>query len=346
MIKSWIFEFVHAAGTPEEVLDGPFASQTYADCFHVWRRAEELGFEGVFFSEHHFQLSYSPSPNLLVAAVARETKRLRLGVMGVVLPFYPPWRVVEEAFMLDHLSGGRLEIGCALGVPQELARVGINAAEARERYEEALRFIDIALRNPVFSFEGKYWNVENLSLVPRPLQQPLPPVWTPVLSRASAQNAARRGSKISTGFETVAYIADLFDAYRAQADAMNVAVNPYDLAIRRNISIASSAEQAQEAVEISKAVSRQLMAGDTRLTRADTVSLDAPKADSGFTVSADEYVVGTPSQVAEQIIEQCRATGAGHFFITIGRGLGPRRKDSVELFGQEVVPVLKRARLT
>lgn len=343
MIKTWLFEFVHAAGTPEEVLDGGFASQTYADCFQVWRLAEELGFEGVFFSEHHFQLSYSPSPNLLVAAAARETRRLRLGVMGVVLPFYPPWRVVEEAFMLDHLTGGRLEIGCALGVPQELARVGINPAEARERYEEALRFIDIALREPVFSFAGKYWNVENLSIVPRSLQQPLPPVWTPVLSKASARNAARRRSKISTGFESVDHVAGVFDAYRSEADAQGFAAGPFDLAIRRNISIAGRAAEAAEAAEISRAVSRQLMAGDTRVARADAASLDAPKADSGFTVSADEYVVGTPSQVAEQIIAQCRATGAGHFFITIGRGLGARRKDAVELFGREVLPVLQRA---
>ena len=70
----------------------------------LWRRAEALGFEGIFFSEHHFGLTFSPSPNLLIALWRRVTKNLRLGVMGIVLPYYQPWRVVEEIGMLDHLT--------------------------------------------------------------------------------------------------------------------------------------------------------------------------------------------------------------------------------------------------
>ncbi|MGE3244785.1 MAG: LLM class flavin-dependent oxidoreductase [Beijerinckiaceae bacterium] len=342
MIKTWIFEFVHAAGTDEEVLQAEFTARTYADCFDVWRMADALGFEGIFFSEHHFQLSYSPSPNLLVAAAARETTRLRLGVMGVVLPFYEPWRVVEEAFMLDHLTKGRFEFGCALGVPQELARVGIGAAEARERYEEALEIIDIALREHTFSYRGKHWTIENLSIVPRPFQRPAPAHWVPVLSDASARKAAQRGAKISTGFETVARVAELFDVYRAEADRIGFPMSRHHLALRRNISIAPTWAEAQEVVEIAKGVSKKLMAGDTRM-QPGTVNLDAPKEKSGFGVSADEYIFGTPSQVQEQIVEQCRATGTGHFLMTIGRGLGERRKQAVELFGREVLPVLQRA---
>lgn len=343
MIRTWIFEFVHAAGTPDQVLQPDFAQRTYEDCFHVWRRADALGFEGVFFSEHHFQLSYSPSPNLLVAAAARETRRLRLGVMGVVLPFYEPWRVIEEAFMLDHITGGRFEFGCALGVPQELARVGIGAEEARARYEEALEIVDIARREPQFSYSGKYWTIENLSLVPRSYQQPGPPHWVPVLSDASARKAAQRHARISTGFEDVGRVAELFDVYRAEADRQGFAVGPFDVALRRNISIGRTVAEAQEAVETAKGVSRQLMAGDTRVQNTGSVNLDTPKEKAGFSVSADEYIFGTPSQVAEQIVEQCRATGCGQFLMTIGRGLGDKRKNAVELFGLEVLPVLQKA---
>src|SRR5262249_56095689 len=88
----------------------------------LWVRDEALGFEGIFFSEHHFGRSYSPSPNLLIAALAARTRTLRLGVMGIVLPYYHPARVVEEIGMLDHLTGGRLENGTAIGVPHELSR--------------------------------------------------------------------------------------------------------------------------------------------------------------------------------------------------------------------------------
>src|SRR5262245_18661504 len=113
-----------------------------------WLEAERLGFEGIFFSEHHFGLSLSPSPNLLIASIARQTTRLRLGTMGLVVPFYQPWRVLEELVMLDHLTGGRLEIGFAAGVPQELAKVGLGMEEARERFNEALEILDAALANP------------------------------------------------------------------------------------------------------------------------------------------------------------------------------------------------------
>jgi len=68
----------------------------FARYLDLWVRDEALGFEGILFSEHHFGRSYSASPNLLIAALASRTKKLRLGVMGVVLPYYHPARVVEE----------------------------------------------------------------------------------------------------------------------------------------------------------------------------------------------------------------------------------------------------------
>ena len=72
----------------------------------LWPRAEPLGYEGIFFSEHHFGLAYSPCPNLLIAQVAARTRTIRLGVMGLVLPYHQPWKVVEEIGMLDHLTQG------------------------------------------------------------------------------------------------------------------------------------------------------------------------------------------------------------------------------------------------
>src|SRR5215813_13226468 len=191
MIKPWMFEFLHA----------PAADKGDA----LWKRMDTLGFEGIFFSEHHFGLSYSPSPNLLIAAIARSTERLRLGTMVIVLPLYQPWRVLEEIGMLDHLTGGRLEIGCASGVPQELIQIGIAAEENRERFNEALDILDAWLAQPVISHRGRYWNFDNLRIVPRLVQRPSPPRWTTVVSTASAAKSAVRGSKICTAFESVAH---------------------------------------------------------------------------------------------------------------------------------------------
>ena len=125
MIKPWIFEFLYAPGGPGEDVAPQAATAVFDAGVAHWQRIDKLGFEGIFFSEHHFGLSYSPSPNLLIAAIARSTERLRLGTMGMVLPLYQPWRVLEEIGMLDHLTGGRLEIGCASGVPQELIQIGM-----------------------------------------------------------------------------------------------------------------------------------------------------------------------------------------------------------------------------
>ena len=345
MIRPWMFEFLYAPGGPGEDVAPEVATAVFEAGVAHWQHIERLGFEGIFFSEHHFGLSYSPSPNLLIAAIARSTERLRLGTMGMVLPLYQPWRVLEEISMLDHLTGGRLEIGCASGVPQELIQIGIAAEENRERFNEALAILDAWLDAPVISHHGRYWNFDNLRIVPRPLQQPSPPKWTTVVSTASATKSAGRRSKICTAFESVARIGEIFDAYRGEADRVGFECGPEQLAIRRNISVAQSEEEAREASRTAMAVTSTLLAADPRVGRHTPSLLDAPKAGSGFSVQADEFIAGTPAQVAEQIIGQCRACGAGHILAILGRAVDARRTEAVKLFGEEVIPILRRAEI-
>ena len=166
--------------------------------------------------------------------------------MGMVLPFYQPWRVLEESAVLDHLTGGPLEIGCAIGVPQELMRVGLSFEEARARFDEALAILDAGLAAPVISHHGRYWHFDDLRIMPRPLQQPSPPKWTTVVSAGSARKSAARGSRICAAFESAARITEIFDAYRGEADRLDVAAGPDQLAIRRNISVARSANEARK----------------------------------------------------------------------------------------------------
>src|SRR5579871_1924962 len=248
MIKPWIFEFLYVPVNQ----DGETATGVFDKGIALWKRLDALGFEGIFFSEHHFGFSYSPSPNLLIAAIARSTQRLRLGTMGMVLPLYQPWRVLEEIGMLDHLTGGRLEIGCASGVPQEMSKAGIGPEENRERFNETLAILDAWLAEPVISHQGRYYNVDKLRIVPRPLQQPAPPKWTTVVSPASAIKSAGRRSKICTAFDSVARIREIFDAYRGEADRTGFACGADHLAIRRNVTIALSEAEALEAARMAK----------------------------------------------------------------------------------------------
>lgn len=174
-IKPWIFEFMQGVTDPTDTLSPAEIKSVFDTNLKIWEDAEALDFEGIFFSEHHFWISYSPSPNLLIATIAARTERIRLGVMGMVLPFYYPWRILEEIFMLDHLTNGRLEIGCSMGVPAELSRINMEMAEARERFDELLDILDAGLAQPVISHHGRHWNFDDLSILPRPLQQPAPP---------------------------------------------------------------------------------------------------------------------------------------------------------------------------
>ncbi|WP_051389549.1 LLM class flavin-dependent oxidoreductase [Bradyrhizobium sp. Ec3.3] len=345
MIKPWIFEFMQAPAPGEGTSLPDAVSAAFNESYAFWLEAERLGFEGIFFSEHHFGLSLSPSPNLLISAIARQTNRLRLGTMGNVVPFYEPWRLFEELAMLDHLTGGRLEIGFAAGVPQELARIGLSVEVARERFNEALDIIDAALVNPVVNHSGKYWKLENLTLMPGVFRQPSPPKWTTVVSTGSAQKSAQRRSKICTGFESVARVSEIFDAYRNECARLGLPASPDQLAIRRNISISRDAAAARAESEAAKAITRKVVAGDPRVVERSSLLLDVPKAGAGFSLHDDDYIAGTPSQVAEQIIEQCRRTGAGHLLAMLGRAASPQRRELLTLFSEEVIPQMRRAQI-
>lgn len=340
MIKPWIFEFLYAPDAEGEKITPAEATAVFDRGIALWQRLEVLGFEGIFFSEHHFGLSYSPSPNLLIAAIARLTQRLRLGTMGMVVPLYAPFRVLEEIAMLDHLTGGRLEIGCASGVPQEMIKAGIAAEETRERFAETLEILDAWLASPVISHHGRHYSFDNLRIVPRPLQEPAPPKWTTVVSPAGAARSAVRRSKICTAFESVARVTAMFAAYRGEADRVGFATGPDDFGIRRNVIVAASEAEAQDKVQVAKEVTRKVIAGDPRVRAGASSLLDAK---TGFAVHDDDFIAGTPGQVAEQIIAQCRATGAGHVLAILGRAVDDSRVQAVELFGKAVIPLLRRA---
>jgi alkanesulfonate monooxygenase SsuD/methylene tetrahydromethanopterin reductase-like flavin-dependent oxidoreductase (luciferase family) len=261
--------------------------------------------------------------------------------MGVALPYYHPARVVEELGMLDHLTGGRLEIGTAIGIPQELARLNLSMEEARERNDEIVDILYAALNGNAVTYSGKHFSFENLRMLP-PLRQAPPPVWTTVVSADSARKAARRGSKISTGFNATSQIKAIFDAYREEADRVGFAAGPEHLALRRRVTLAPTEDEARGyAVGVAERI-KEYVSKDPRATVKPV--LDAPSGGGGFSLTEDEFITGTPSGVAEQIIDQCRQIGAGHFLAVL-HWSAPFEEvaRAHELFGREAVPLLRKA---
>lgn len=345
MLRLWVFEFFPELTAQVASKTGRSVADYFQEYLSLWERDEALGFDGIFFSEHHFGGSFSASPNLLLAATAARTRTLRLGVMGVVLPYYPAIRVVEEIGMLDQLSGGRLEIGTAVGVPQELSKVGLDMNEAREIYNESIAIVDQALETGVVNFKGKHFEYENLRLLPRPAQS-RPPKWSTVINADSARRAARRNSKICTGFVSCEEMRSVFDAYDAEMNSLGHTASGGNLGIRRRIVVAPSRSQAKELSEAVFTRYKNFSGTDSRMKFSQVP--DGPaKSGAGFTVSGDEFIAGTPSDVAEAILDQCRKTGAQHFMAILHWGADiDEVRSAHELFGREVIPVLKKAHLS
>jgi alkanesulfonate monooxygenase SsuD/methylene tetrahydromethanopterin reductase-like flavin-dependent oxidoreductase (luciferase family) len=213
--------------------------------------------------------------------------------------------------------------------------------EARERSNEITDAIDTALAQRVISHKGKHFAFSNLRLLPRTFQRPSPPRWTTVVSADSARRAARRGLKISTGFNSVETIKTIFDAYRDEAKAAGLPAGPDCLALRRRVTVGATPDQART---YGSAVAERLksyVAQDSRVTQHVP---DSPAKSGSFTVSDDEFITGTPKQVASQIIEQCRAVGAGHFLTVLNWGAPVDEvAQAHEAFGREAIPLLRAA---
>ena len=161
---------------------------------------DRFGFYAYHVAEHHFTpLGMAPSPSVFLSAVSQRTKRLRFGTFVYALPVHHPLRVLEEICMLDHMSGGRLEIGFGRGsVPFEIAYYGQNAQERQQIYTERLELILKAFAVGTLTWQGRYDRFENVPMEMAPLQKPHPPLWYGAHSADSAERAAQKGFNIVT----------------------------------------------------------------------------------------------------------------------------------------------------
>ncbi len=159
--------------------DGHSERQRYEDLLAQIELGDALGFETVWLGEVHFSRGFSilADPLMVLAAAAQRTSRIRLGTAVTLLPLHPPVRIAEQAATADLLSHGRLELGVGRGTaPIHFAGYDIPQEESRERFEEAIDFLREAWTHERFSFQGKYFRARDLSVAPRPVQIPHPPI--------------------------------------------------------------------------------------------------------------------------------------------------------------------------
>ncbi len=200
-------------------VDGP-APELYAKWVEQVTLAEQLGFDCAWFTEHHFGRfgGMLPSPQMLIASLGPQTSRIRLGTAVVLLVMHHPLLVAEETAMLDNLTNGRLNVGVGRGMPtQPLQLFGTDPATAQHKLEEQVQILREAWAGNPLTWEGKYYAWSRpITPMPRPLQQPHPPLWMPANREpAHARWIGRNGINLMTvpwlmGFEVTRGIIDAY----------------------------------------------------------------------------------------------------------------------------------------
>jgi alkanesulfonate monooxygenase SsuD/methylene tetrahydromethanopterin reductase-like flavin-dependent oxidoreductase (luciferase family) len=327
---------------------------------------EELGFDGVVFNEHHYSAyGTMPSPNLIAAALSQRTSRIKIGVLGNILPLrYHPVRVAEEYAMIDCLSGGRLIAGFVRGIPPEYIWYGVDPEESRGRFEEAYQLIMTAWTEPLWSHEGKFFQLKDCAIWPRPLQQPHPPIWIAARSAESIEWCVKRRLPIAQVYQTTEQIEDTFNYYRKSARDEGWEATADHFILCRHIYIDETDQRAREIAEpamryfftvfnrgFNEAIN-QRAADQQRLMAALTTErsfsyfregnrqrLDFSKLDWDGLISTGYLIAGNPDTAARQISDQMRQIGAGHFMgmFHIGNLAHDKVISSLNLFHKEVM---------
>jgi len=157
--------------------------------------AEELGFDSFWLGEHHlYWYGTCVSPPMLIAAIGQRTKRIRLGPAIAVPSFHNPLIVAEEYALADNLCNGRLEFALGSGFsPVEFQQFGMSMEEAKEKFWEGSEIILKAWQGETFSYHGKHYNFDNISLYMQPLQKPMPPTWLAASSDETLVKAGQMG---------------------------------------------------------------------------------------------------------------------------------------------------------
>ena len=187
---------------PNRLFDPDQAVQVVASRMDHVQLADELGFDWIGCAEHHYSPgSLASNVSAVAAAITQRARRARICIMGALLPLNNPVRVAEEYALVDAMSGGRLVAGLLRGAPYEYLVYNVPPAESRSRFEEAWELVVRAWsETEPFGWEGKHYQFRYVSIWPRPIQAPLPPIFISGSSKESAEFAARQSHRSRSGF--------------------------------------------------------------------------------------------------------------------------------------------------
>src|SRR5882762_4382207 len=233
--------------------DGQTHAERYAEMLDLIGLGDTLGFDVAWLAELHFGGAFSllASPLMVVPVIAQRTKRIRIGTAVTLLPLHHPLSCAEQAATADILSGGRLEFGVGRGsIPSQFHGFRVAVSENRARFDEALEIIRLAWTQERFSFRGAFYQVEDLAVVPRPLQRPHPPIRVAVHTAESFAHIGDLGLSIYSGTTTtpLPQLREYMALYRAHLAAAGHGWRNDQMALMLPVHLGATSAAARDAM--------------------------------------------------------------------------------------------------
>ena len=346
-MKVGLFDHVGRAGRPLATL--------FDERLRFYAEADEAGFWGVHIAEHHASpVNMAPSPSLFLAALARETKRIRLGPLCYLLTLYTPLRMMEEISMLDHMSNGRFECGVGRGVsPFELGYHNVDHSKSREIFTDAYMCIREGLSHDTLNYSGPYYTYKDVPVELRPLQAPWPAFWYGSSNTTGATWAGEQGMHFAANGPT-AFAKVNIDAFRVALQKRGGAEQPKAefaggcaIGALRNIVVADTDA---EAMRIARPAAKMHLESLNHLRAKHGITehtsrLNVPRAATlEGQIEEGTYIVGSPDTVTKAIEKQVEVLGLNYlmaYLIFGDMSLGDALR-SMRLFSTEVMPKIAR----
>jgi alkanesulfonate monooxygenase SsuD/methylene tetrahydromethanopterin reductase-like flavin-dependent oxidoreductase (luciferase family) len=308
----------------------------FQDAYEQIKVAEQVGFESVWFEEHHGSLIYIPCPIDALNALAMHTT-LKLGTAIVILPLYHPVRLAEQFAQLDVITHGRVIIGVGAGYREkDFINYGIRLEDRGILMEEGLILLNKLLSEEDVTFEGKVYRIKNATIQPRPFQKPRPPIWVGGWKRTAIKRAAKYGDAWFPGpVATFTEVIKCKKIYEEEMEKLSKKVPP--LPIMRDCYVAVSDEiafkEAEESFrlmyDIDYSSSGHPLIGGKRMKFSEW--------------AYDRFLIGSPSSIIEEIAK-FRKNGFNYVILRLSlRKLSNEQvKESIRLLGEKVITYFKQ----
>jgi alkanesulfonate monooxygenase SsuD/methylene tetrahydromethanopterin reductase-like flavin-dependent oxidoreductase (luciferase family) len=339
----------HRPGVLPNSCDPHVAQESFERWLGYAATADELGFDWISVSEHHYSpLILVPSTGPLAGALTQIVRRARIALLGPLVSINNPVRVAEEIAMLDQLSRGRLIVLLLRGTPSEFkAYEPIDPALTQRKTQVATRLVRKALTETTpFAWQDEFFNYPNIAIWPRPLQQPLPPMYFSGNSPNSAEFAARERLGLCISFHRPEAVADIVARYRTEARRCGWEPTP-DQIVYRGFGLVADTDARATELEATFLPPHQRFLldgpapgapaeGSKKMAEvAETRLADATPFGMGRMLFA-----GSPDTVVERLRVFQSLTGIGVVdlvFSSAQIAVEDERR-SIELFGREVLP--------